>query len=62
MKTVHQDSESISYLGPKIWEIVSAKKKRFPSTVSKQKSVSGYHKVVFVEFTNNILVILVILQ
>ena len=63
VKSVYHGSESISYLGPKIWEIVPAKiketKKTIPSTVSKQKSVSGYHKIALADFANNILVMLV---
>ena len=36
VKSVYHGSESISYFGPKIWEIVPAKiKKPIPSTVSK---------------------------
>ena len=63
MKSVYQGSKSVSYLGPKIWEIVPAKtketKKTIPSTVSKQKSVSEYHKIALADFANNILVMLV---
>ena len=63
MKLIYQGSKSVSYLGPKIWEIVPAKKKEtkktIPSTVSKEKSVSGYHEIVLADFANNILVVLV---
>ena len=47
VKLVFHGSESISYLGPKIWEIVPAKIKVTNSLNSfKIESVSGYHKVV----------------
>ena len=63
VKSVYHGSESISYVRPKIWKIVPAKiKKAIPSTVSKYKSVSGYHKVVHTDFASNILVVLVFLQ
>ena len=63
VKSVYHGSESISYLGPKIWEIVPQRSKiPIPSTVSKYKSVSGYHKVVRADFLSNILVVLGFLQ
>ena len=47
VKSVYHGSESISYLGPKIREIVPAKIKVTNSLNSfKIESVSGYHKVV----------------
>ena len=63
VKSVYHSSESISYLGPKIWEIVPAKIKETNFLNSfKIEPVSGYHKVVHADFASNILVVLIFLQ
>ena len=63
MRSYH-GSESISYLGPKIWEIVSTKIKETNSLDSFKIEIKIEidDKVVLADFANNILVVLVFLQ
>ena len=64
MRSSYHGSESISYLGPKIWEIVSTKIKETNSLNSFKIEIKIEidDKVVLADFANNILVVLVFLQ
>ena len=64
MRSSYHGSENISYLGPKIWEIVSTKIKETNSLNSFKIEIKIEidDKVVLADFANNILVVLVFLQ
>ena len=63
VKSVYHGSESISYLGPKTWELVPAKIKEINSLNSFKIEIRKWdHKVVRANFASNILVVLVFLQ
>ena len=63
VKSVYHGSESISYLGSKMLEIVPAKIKETHSLNSiKIETASGYHKVVLADFAKNLLLVFVFLQ
>ena len=64
MRSSYHGSENISYLGPKIWEIVSTKIKETNSldNFKIEIKIEIDDKVVLADFANNILVVLVFLQ
>ena len=52
VNTVYHGSESSSYLGPKIWEIVPVKMNSILLMVTKMKSECGYPKITLAGFTS----------
>ena len=63
MKSVYHGFESISYLGPKIWEIVPAKIKETNSLNSSKIEICKWvPQIVHANFASNILVVSVFLQ
>ena len=55
VNTVYEGSESISYLGSKIWEIAPVKIiNSILQIVSKKKSETGYHQIALAGFSSHI--------